>query len=183
MHDKSVWEVGLLGGFITTLFGVAAVFWPSETLLTLLYLFAAYVLVLGVLNFINGIMGIGRHTAGWFLELLLGAAEVGVGVYLVRHPHVTFATFILLIGFTLVVKGLVEIVMAFTEKHMMEHRALAVLVGVLSAVVGIIVLFQPVSSGITFVWLLGLYALITGPIVIATSIRLRDEIRLTTAKR
>ncbi len=183
MHDKSVWEVGILGGIVTTLFGIAAVFWPSETLLTLLYLFAAYVLVLGVLNFINGTMGIGRRTGGWFLELIMGVVEVGVGVYLVRHTHLTFATFILLIGFTLVAKGLVEVVSAFIDNYTNEHKALAVLVGLLSMAVGIVVLFQPESSGVAFVWLLGLYALITGPVLTATSLRMRDGGKVPASRR
>lgn len=177
MSDDSVWGVGVVAGIAATLFGVAAVFWPQETILTLLYLFAAFVLVDGVVNFFGGIMSIGRSASAWFLRVILGALEVGVGVYLLRHPHVTFATFILLIGFTLIVRGVFDVVRAFTDKQSNTHRMLQIITGVLGFIVGIIVLFQPVSGGIAFVWLLGLYALIAGPITIAMALDLRNAER------
>ena len=169
-------------GIAATLFGIAAVFWPQLTIVTLLYLFAAYILVDGLFNFFGGIFSIGKTASAWFLRLVLGVLETGVGVYLLRHPHVTFATLILLIGFTLIVRGVFEVVRAFTDSHNNTHRMMTIIAGVLSLVVGIVVLFQPASSGVAFVWLLGLYALITGPITIAIALDLRNAERAT-AKR
>lgn len=165
-----MWGVGLVAGIAATLFGIAAVFWPGITILTLLYLFAAYVLVDGIVNFFGGIFSIGNKGSSWFLRLILGVLEVGVAIYLLRHPGVTFATFVLLIGFTLIIRGIIDVVGAFTDRPNNTHRALGVVGGLLALVVGIIVLFQPAASGVAFVWLLGVYALITGPITIALAL-------------
>ncbi|MFI5270546.1 MAG: HdeD family acid-resistance protein [Candidatus Saccharimonadales bacterium] len=169
--DDTMKTMGVLGGIATIIFGVAAVFWPGLTLLTLLYLFAAFVLITGLANMFEGLVAIGdKNSSSWVLKLLLGALQLGVGVYLLRHPHVTFATFILLIGFTLIFRGVFDIVVALANKMSATNKTLLMLAGVISFIVGIIVLYQPVSSGVAFVWLLGLYALITGPIAIAVAL-------------
>jgi uncharacterized membrane protein HdeD (DUF308 family) len=170
MKDESIWGVELLGGIATLIFGVAAVFWPGLTLLTLLYLFASYVLAVGVTSLMAGVFHIGDNTTASMLRILLGMLQLGVAVYLLRHPHLTFTTFILLIGFTLIFRGVFHIVGAFIEDVRPNIQALSVFTGLLSLVVGVIVLFQPSSSGVAFVWLLGVYALISGPLIISASI-------------
>jgi len=160
----------ILKGVLLILFGAAAVFWPGETLVTLAYLFSALVLVNGIFDIV---FGIGRMVGGAefifnrALLLLFGIFQVGVGIYLLRHPSVNFRTFILLIGFTLLIRGLFEIVDGLFEDSTYMYRAVMVIGGVLAALAGILVFFQPVAAGIAFVWILGVYALIVGPLLIA----------------
>lgn len=164
--NESVWGTGLFAGVLTTVFGVAVVFWPGLTFLTLLYLFAAYVLVDGIVNFFSGLSGLAEKTSAWFLRTILGVLEVGVGVYLVQHTTLAFKNFILLVGFSLIFKGVFAIVAAYADKVSANQQTLMVIGSLLSLVVGIVVLFQPEAKGISFVWLLGLYALITGPMTL-----------------
>ena len=42
-------------------------------------------------------------------------------------------------------------------------------------VAGVAILLQPASGGVAFVWVLGLFALVTGPLLIALSIALSGE--------
>jgi uncharacterized membrane protein HdeD (DUF308 family) len=155
------------GGVATLLFGIAAVFWPGLTLTILIYLFSAWVLISGIANIIAGFGAVGRGDS-WFLTLILGALEAGVGVYLLRHPHVAFHTLILLIGFTLIVAGLVEcVVVYFGEKAGSKLASVSYLSGFLGIVAGIIILFASPAHGVAFVWLLGLYAIIVGTLQIA----------------
>jgi uncharacterized membrane protein HdeD (DUF308 family) len=162
-------------GTITTLFGLAAIFWPKETLVTLVYLFSALILVSGVIRLFTGVSRIGQHQLG-FLTVIMGLIEVGVGVYLIRHPHLTFATFILLIGFTLIISGVVAVIGALFDRTTATERTLAIIVGLVAVLAGIVVLFQPESSGVAFVWILGLYALLTGPLMIAMALDVRNEL-------
>jgi len=168
-HLAAHWWGLTLRGIAAIFFGVAAVFWPGLTLVTLIYLLSAFVLVSGVINVAQAFMAIGRR-ATWVLTLLLGLAEVGVGVYLVRHPAVSFATFVLVAGFLFVARGVFEVVVALSEPASATARTLTLIAGVASFVLGIFLLFQPESAGIAFVWVLGLYALISGPLLIAMSL-------------
>lgn len=176
MQDDTMWGLSVAEGIVAILFGIAAVFWPGLTIVTLLYLFAAFVLVSGIVNLITGVFRGGHGAGSWFLKVLLAVLQIGIGVYLLRHPHVSFAAFILLIGFALIIRGVFDVVAAFIDDISAGARAMFVIAGVLAAIVGIIILFQPVSGGVAFVWVLGLYALITGPIIVATALEARHKL-------
>ena len=163
---KPVWESLVFRGIASILFGIAAVFWPGLTIVALVYIFSIYILVSGVISIVQAIMDI-AHKRSWFLTLLIGIAELAVGVYLVRNPVVSFATLILLIGLVLIARGVFEVVVAITEEPSATYKMLMTVGGALSVLVGIIILLQPEAGGVAFVWILGLYALVTGPIWIA----------------
>jgi uncharacterized membrane protein HdeD (DUF308 family) len=166
---NNAWWVFTVRGIAAILFGIAAIFWPELTLVTLVYLFSAFVLIYGIVDIIHGLTSIGRGGLGWLLTLLLGFLEIGVGVYLLRHTLVAFSTFILLIGFTLIVRGILEVVTAFSDDQPGSSRTLLIISGVITVLAGIITLRQPAAGGIAFVWVLGVFALITGPMLIAMS--------------
>lgn len=170
MNIKDMWGVLAIQGVLAILFGLAAVFWPGLTGVTLLYLFSAFILASGLVTLVTGIINVFSDEgslAGRLLTVLLGAVELGVGVYLLRHINVAFATVILIIGFVLIARGLVELFTGIFEEETATHKTVYIILGLLTAIVGVIILMQPVAGGVAFVWLLGLYALITGPMLLA----------------
>lgn len=173
---KVMWESLVLRGIAGILFGIAAVFWPGLTLVTLVYIFSIYILISGVVEIVEAIMAISRG-GSWIWKLLLGFAELGVGVYLVRHPYVSFATLILLIGLVLIARGVFEVVLAMLEDYSATEKTLMIIGGALAVVVGIVILLQPASGGVAFVWVLGLYALLTGPMWIALGIDTKNAVQ------
>lgn len=170
------WWALTVRGIIAILFGVAAVFWPQATLVTIVYLVGAFVMASGIVGIVESVMAIGHHRA-WVLHLVLSVVEVAVGLYLFRHPAVTFATFILIAGIMFIARGVIEVVAALAEDGASATgRTLTIFAGLAAFLVGVVLLFQPVAGGIAFVWLLGLYALITGPLMIALSLDLKSEL-------
>lgn len=176
---KVMWESLVLRGVAGILFGIAAVFWPGITLVTLVYIFSIYILISGIIEIVESIRAISRG-GSWIWKLLLGFAEIGVGIYLVRHPNVSFATLILLIGLVLIARGVFEVVLAMLEDYSATEKTLMIIGGVLAVIVGIAVLLQPVAGGVAFVWVLGLYALLTGPMWIALGIDAKHVVEGTT---
>lgn len=167
---REMWGALALRGMVSILFGIVAVFWPGLTILTLLYIFAAYVIVNGLINEVVGLVNVGNAGGSFWarvLLVLLGMAEIAVGVYLFRHPHVAFTTLVLLIGLTLIVAALVDLFAGVFGNHENGHRAVLILTGLVAGIAGVIMLFQPARSGVAFVWVLGLYSLITGPLLLA----------------
>jgi uncharacterized membrane protein HdeD (DUF308 family) len=183
MQEDAMWAIRVTEGIVAVLFGIAAVFWPGLTIITLLYLFAGFILVSGIINLFTGIFHFGEGAGTWILKVLLAFLQVGIGIYLLRHPHVSFATLILLIGFALIFRGVFEIVSAFMEDLSAAGRSTLIIVGALALLSGIIVLFQPVAGGVAFVWILGLYALIMGPMTIASALNERNAARRAPARR
>lgn len=173
---KSMWEPFIVRGIAGILFGIAAVFWPGLTLATLVYIFSIYILFSGVVSMVEAVMSLARGNS-WFVKLILSIVEIGVGLFLVRRPFVTFATFVLVAGFVLIARGVMEVVSALIDDEAATYKMLMIIGGLLSAVVGVIVLLQPAASGVAFVWLLGLYALITGPILIAMGLDIKKAVK------
>jgi uncharacterized membrane protein HdeD (DUF308 family) len=139
------------------------------TTATLIYLFAAFLLLDGIVMMVMGLVNL-NHFGRAALMILLGLLQLGVGVFLFRNPEVAFGTLILILGFSLIVRGLFSFAHAFTNgKDSTTMRTMNGILGVIGLIVGVIVLMQPVAGGIAFVWILGLYALIAGPVMIAMS--------------
>jgi len=159
---QDVHSVLVFQGVLTLLFGVAVVFWPSLTLAILIYLVGAYILVSGIVHIFHSLASM-TVDKWWFLTTLLGVVELGFGVYILRHPKETFSVFIGLLGFILIIRGVIELVSAlFDTGATGSQRGLAVFSGLFAAVVGIIILDQKAAAGIAFVWLLGIYAIVVG---------------------
>lgn len=168
---SDLWWLGVAAGVLTMLFGVAALFWPGLTLATFVYLFSAYVLVWGVVSVVKGFVDMAKMRPMWWLSLLFGFFVIGVGVYLVRHPLATFNTIVLLLGFTFIVRGVVDVVSGiFGDMESSTARTLSILAGAIGVVAGVFVLNQPVAGGVAFVWVIGLYALLMGPLMVALAI-------------
>lgn len=169
---SSYWWVLTVRGIASLLFGIAAVFWPGITLTVLIYIFSAFILVSGISSLIGGIMSIG-HRRGWIFSVVLGLLEIGVGIYLIRHPLVSLKTVILLIAFVFIIRGVMELVATFADEDPKQSRWLMLGAGALYTLAGIVMLFQPVASGLAFVWILGVVSLISGPLMIALSVQVK----------
>ncbi len=181
----SQWWVLTVQGIAAILFGIACVFWPGISLVTFIYLFGVYILVAGILAMLQGLFAIGRRGT-WILTILLGLVQLGIGVYLLKHPGVSFAVLILLVGSILVLYGVFEIVTALSDKdRSATGKMLAILAGVIALLAGVFTFFQPAASGVAFVWIVGLFALINGPIWIALSLDVKhaNEELLTDKRR
>lgn len=165
---KTLWWMILLRGIVSLFLGILSVAWTSITLIILSYIFAFYVLALGIINTVHGITAInGRR--GWFLSLMLGIAQIAVSIYVLQVPGLTLVTFILLVGLLFLAQGIMEIIIAFTDTDM-GSRILDVIGGVLGILAGFFVLRYPVSGGLAFVWVMGVYGIVTGSLAIAAAL-------------
>lgn len=155
-------------GVAAIIFGIAAVFWPEITTLVLVYLLAAFLLVDGVVVLVWGLLRLNDFLAA-LLVILLGLIEIGAGLFLMRNPGVALATLLIILGFVIIVRGVMSFIHMFTGKDLPSVKAMHGILGFLGVAIGIIILVQPIASGLAFVWILGLYALIAGAIMVAMS--------------
>jgi|ERR1700683_3524809 len=164
-HLHEIWWLLMIRGIALTLFGVIAVLWPGLTLVALAVAFAVYLLIGGVVNIIEGVMAAG-HRSLWWLTLAIGLAELGVAVWLLKNNYV-LGTFIGVVGLSLVILGILEIVVAFEPNEDPGRRFLTIIGGALALIAGFITLRYPVSSGLAFTWVLGFWGLVAGAMQIA----------------
>jgi len=172
------WWLLALRGVIAVLFGAAAILWPGITLVTLAALFSAFALLAGAVWVFGAIRN--RHSdPRWWLPLLLGAFSVGAGIIAALHPALTTLALIVLVGANALVTGVLDIVVALRVRKHIKGELLLVLSGVASIVFGAIVLLFPMGAGaLALAWLIGLYALVTGTMLLALSLTVRSWSRI-----
>lgn len=172
------WWLLALRGVIAIVFGAVAILWPAITLVTLAALFAAFALLAGAVWVFGAIRH--RHSdERWWLLLLMGAVSVGAGMIASLHPGLTAVALVLLVGANALVTGVLEIVVAFRVRKYIKGELLLILSGLASVVFGAIVLLFPMGAGaLALAWIIGLYAIVTGAMLVALSLNVRSWSRI-----
>jgi len=171
-----LWGLAIAQGVLAILFGILALFWPGLTVALLIVLFSVFVLVWGVVGIIVGLSTIGSNKF-WWLELLFSVLAVGLAVYMLRNPVDAAAIFVLLIGVTFLVRGVIDVLEGlFDGNRTADGRVFSVIAGVIGVLAGIVVLLYPVAAGVTVVWVIGLYAILYGALSIGFAFRAQKDL-------
>ena len=166
------WGWVLAYGILTLLAGVAVLAWPSETLLVIAVLFGVQLIISGIFRFV-GALASDDLTGGTRVMLaLLGVLSIIIGLWAVRHAVLTLVALIVFLGIFWVINGLIEIFAALSHRDMPD-RGWSVLMGVLSAIAGIIVLAYPDLTLVGLAVILGIWLLVFGILEIIAAFRLR----------
>ncbi|MGE5491546.1 MAG: HdeD family acid-resistance protein [Actinomycetota bacterium] len=190
LFARSWWILGAHGA-IAVAFGVLAILWPGITLLALVALFAAYALVSGVV-YVTGALRYRQADNDWWLLLLIGLIGIGASVIAVLHPDLTALVLVLLMGANALVVGMLEIVSAIRLRRLIRNEWLMILSGAVSILFGILVFLFPAAGALAMIWLISLYAVLTGALLLGLAFRLRklvqpgagrDERRITPDRR
>ena len=166
------WWAMFLRGVVALLFGSVTLAWPGMTLIVLIVFFGAYVLVDGVLAIVAGIRGSeGRR---WLL-LAEGVLSVLAGLIAFFWPGMTALLLLFVISAWAIFTGLLKVVMAIFFRREVENAWLMGLSGVLSVLFGVILAVLPGAGLLNLVWLLGIYALVVGIVLIYLGFRVRGQ--------
>lgn len=174
--EKQLWGLAIAQGVIAILFGVLALFWPGLTVALLIVFFGVFVLIWGVVGIIVSLSSVSTNKF-WWLELLFAVLALGLAVYVLRNPVETALIWVFFIGITFLVRGVVDLVEGLFDRTLTgNNRIFHVLVGVIGILAGIVTLSNPVSAGIAVVWVIGLYAVLYGSLIIAFAFRAQHEL-------
>lgn len=166
------WWMPALRGALAVAFGILALAWPGLTLLGLIALFATYALLGGAVSILAAVRHRQSHE-DWWLPLLIGIAGIGAGVIALIHPGLTIVVLVLLIGANALVSGVLDMAMAIRLRKTIQHEWLLVLSALASIVFGILVFLFPGAGALALVWMISIYALVTGALLLALAFRLR----------
>ena len=96
----------------------------------------------------------------WWLFVVVGLASLLAGVILITKPSHSLATLAVVMGIFLLVDGVIELVSAIGQPP--EGRTLAVVVGVLGVIVGIVLIRHPTNAVNAIGLLIGLWLVAAG---------------------
>ena len=99
-------------------------------------------------------------TSLWWLPVLFGVVTFGLGVFFVVSPHETLSTFTVIAGIFLLVDGVLAIFGSIFGKG--DGRGLLALIGVLSAIAGLVLIKKPFDTLVAFTLIVGVWFVVTG---------------------
>lgn len=167
------WWMLALRGAVAIAFGTLALLLPGITMLSLIALFAVYAMFGGAVWTIGAIKN-RKSDDHWWVLLMAGLAGIGAGLIALVHPALTALVLILLIGANALVTGVLDIVIAVRLRRRIRGEFLLVLSGLASIVFGAVVFLYPLGAGaLALVWLVGIYAIATGLLLLVLALRVR----------
>lgn len=170
--SRTYWWLLVIRAIFAVLFGILAIIAPLVAALFFIFLFGAYALFDGILSIVVSLQE--RHTySRWWMLLISGIAAVILGIFAFFQPGVTAVALFWIVALWLIISGIFEILAAFALRGLGIEWVL-VISGILSIIVGIVFFAHPVASILTIVWLIGVFSLVHGVMLLIRAIRLRS---------
>jgi uncharacterized membrane protein HdeD (DUF308 family) len=166
------WWVLALRGVVAILFALIAFSRPGITLIALVWLWGAYAFIDGVFAAVAAVRA-AEHNQRWGMLLLEGICGIAAGIIAFAWTGMTALVLVYLIAAWAIVTGVLEIAAAVRLRQMIEGEWLLGLSGVLSVLLGILIMARPGIGLLAWVWMIGAYALLFGIVLLALAFRLR----------
>jgi uncharacterized membrane protein HdeD (DUF308 family) len=168
------WWAFLLRGISAVLFGLLALLMPVPTLTFFVFLFGAYVLVDGILLVIKTI-GHWRERDDRWLLLLQGLVGIGIGVLTFARPGITALALLFYIAVWSLATGIMAISAGIRFRKEIKGEFWLILSGIASVIFSALLLIFPGAGALSVAWLIGVYALVFGALLIVLAIRLHGK--------
>ncbi|RCV64498.1 putative membrane protein HdeD, DUF308 family [Methanophagales archaeon] len=151
-------------GILALIIGALILAWPGMTLVTLTWIVGIFVLVAGICALI-ALIGSQKGQRG--VLIAGGLLGIIVGCIFLAWPIGTIAVLLWLLMIWLVLYGIYRIVHAIRQPPEDHSRWLDICLGIISLVVGVLLIALPALEGLeVLALLLGIYAVIAGIILI-----------------
>lgn len=165
------WWVVAGRGILGLVIGLIAFLFPGATLLSLVTLFALYLIIDGIFAIAAAVRA-ARHQQRWGYLTFEGAVGIIAGVVALVVPGLTVLVFVGLLAAWAIVSGVLELRAAFdvTQEH---GRVWLVLGGIISIVFGVVLIAAPMFGALVVSWWVGAYATVFGASLLALAFQLR----------
>ncbi|MGH1588808.1 HdeD family acid-resistance protein [Methylobacterium phyllosphaerae] len=167
------WWVVVLRGVLAIAFAILALAMPVSTLISLILLFAAYMLVDGVFAIVASLRA-ARHRRRWGALFFGGVVNILTGVLAATWPGITALVFVAMTAAWSIISGGAMLAAAVRLKR--DHgRWWLALGGVASIAFGIILVLAPLAGAVVLTWWIGIYAFVLGIAMLVLAFRLREH--------
>ena len=165
------WWTFTLRGVFAVLFGILAFVAPGATLTTLVWVF-------GFFAILNGAFALYaawnlRSFDRWWVFLLEGLLSIAAGVIAFVYPGAAALAFLSVIAVWAILVGILEIVAAIRLRQEIDNEWSLGLGGLLSVIFGVLLVVWPRSGLVAISWIIGIYAIAFGVMLIMLGSRLR----------
>lgn len=177
MEGESVtrWGAVLLRGIVGILFGIVLLAWPQATVSVAFWAFAIFALAAGMVSATIAVSE-RRERTHWVWSALGGVASMIMGVVIIVWPESTARLLLAFIAIVALVWGLSDLVVAVGIRKQASTFSVVMmaLAGLVSIAFGLYALVDPGEGALAILWLIGVYALVWGFLLVVASFGLRS---------
>ena len=174
---SSIWWLVLLRGLVVLIMGLLLILRPVPTIIILFYLLGFYWFLDGIFTIFESIRGRKSHK-DWGWGVFVGIISALAGVIVFTQPYISalfgFTLVIYLVAFMALASGIWGILTGIRLRKTISNEWSMIVGGAFAALFGILLIINPLVSAMTLVWLMGLFALIGGIVLIIVSFRIRS---------
>lgn len=170
------WWAVLIRGIVAIVFGVLAIWNPGATWVALAILFGAYAFVDGIFSIVATVRAAEAKERWWpfLIEGIVGLIIAGVTFYDIRIT--IFALYFTIAAWALIT-GVFEIIAAIQLRKVVPNEIWLILGGLASIAFGVLMVYFPMVGALTLIYVIGIYAIIFGIIMLGLAFRLRSHIQ------
>lgn len=110
----------------------------------------------------------------WWLSLLSGVVVVAIGFIIMLRPSASYYTLALLLGLGILFSGVMGLVQSFSSRNYFVRRVWLVLASLADIIIGVVLLFNPLLSGVAMPLLLGFWLMYRGCATLTQGFDLRS---------
>ncbi len=164
------WLDFLLRGLIGIAFGLILFFYPGLSLATFIMLFAAFAFVVGIITLLQAVT---IKDGRWWIRIIEGLIGIAAAAAVVIWPGLTLLMFGLILAFYWFFTGLLDVIVAIWARKVIHGEWLLIAGGILSVIVGAILLVHPLAGIIALAQVIGLLNIAFGAIMALLAIKLK----------
>ncbi|HEY6644958.1 HdeD family acid-resistance protein [Povalibacter sp.] len=166
------WWLVVLRGVFAIAFGALAWLWPGVTVLVLVLLWGIYALADGIVALITAFRWRDSGKPLWPL-ILMGLVGIAAGIVAFAAPGITAIVLLLFIAAWAVIIGVLQILTAIRLRQEIDNEWLLGLAGLVSLLFGILMIVRPGAGALAVVWIISLYAIFFGVLLVMLGFRLK----------
>lgn len=162
----------MIRGILGIVIGLITFLWPGITLVALVFLFAGYALVDGVVSLAGAAHAAQSHER-WAAFLIEGLLGIAAAVITVLWPAITALSLVFVIAAWAILTGVAEVVAAVRVRRYISGEWLLALAGIASVIFGVLVAVVPLAGALVIAIWFGAYAFVFGVMLLVLGFRLR----------
>ncbi|MDM7830032.1 HdeD family acid-resistance protein [Cellulomonas edaphi] len=162
---RRFWWLPVLRGILLLGLGLFMVFKPFDTLTALVWLIGLFTIVDGVLTIISAFLD--KRDTGVLWPVVGGLVTIAIGVVLLAWPGPTVKVLFYLTAFWVILLGVVGIIGSIVS-HKRDNPTwfFPLILGLISLMIGLLLVTNPQTSIAVVMLLVGLFALVAGVVLV-----------------
>ncbi len=160
-------------GIANALLGIIILVWPVATVYVVVLFFALNLISVGLYSIFEPLFD--RTNPHSIMDVIVGVLSVVFGLYLIIKPEFAAGIIAVVLALWAILFGVLDIILASKARKLkLEFGWLFAFTGVISLLFGLYLILFPVAGILNITWLVGLYALVIGIMLLLSSILMKS---------